>query len=103
MSTCGASDEFANTVENIFGKSAETSELTENNFEFYPNPATTTLQIRSTNIGSGMNYFELYNLIGTKVQSGLFSNKSFVVDVTGLSKGIYFAKVNDQVQKVILQ
>ena len=103
VSTCGSANEFANTFENIFGTSAGTSELTENNFEFYPNPATTTLQIRSTNIGSGMNYFELYNLIGTKVQSGLFSNKSFVVDVTGLSKGIYFAKVNDQVQKVILQ
>jgi hypothetical protein len=68
-------------------------------FSIYPNPATETVTIELVNPAT----IVIYNLNGTivkKVQAGAGVN---AVSVANLSAGIYFVKVNNQVQKLLVK
>lgn len=83
------------TIAEINAVKDNTSTLSNNNFQssnlilnLYPNPAKDILSI---DLDSDIKFVEIYSLQGQKVLNS--TNKD--VNVSGLSKGIYFVKVQD--------
>ncbi|MBR9832911.1 T9SS type A sorting domain-containing protein [bacterium] len=73
----------------------------------YPNPATSNLTIKNTT-ASNLSKVSLYNMLGEQILSfDLKSNESKTMDVSNLSKGIYFINYMDgdkaTSKKVIVQ
>ena len=67
--------------------------LTEQkNIIVYPNPATTQLTIQSTD--HAINQITITTLFGQTIYSNEYNALQVDVDVTGLSPGVYFVKVN---------
>ncbi len=60
-------------------------------FKVYPNPTTGTLIISMT---ENMSSFELFNLVGEKVLSNKLAKGNNYIDLSHLSKGAYFVKIN---------
>jgi len=63
--------------------------------EVYPNPTSSTLYIKSTSNSNR----ELFNSIGQL----LFTTKENEIDVSKYSKGVYYLKVENSVQKVVIE
>lgn len=78
-------------------------DVSKNSFVVYPNPANTTITIKGDNLEN--EEIELYNMIGQKVlHRSLIANES-VVDISGLTNGVYslyFVK-SKSTQKIIKQ
>ncbi|MBK8327900.1 MAG: T9SS type A sorting domain-containing protein [Bacteroidetes bacterium] len=66
----------------------------ENYLEVYPNPARSVIIIKT----ESKEKRELYNSLGQL----LFSTKSNQIDVSFYSEGVYYLKVGEQVQKVLI-
>lgn len=79
----------------MHGSIMSTSDSGKNKLEIYPNPVTTELTILRLNKTES---FEIFSIDGRKVKSGTSSKK---VDVSGLGKGTYVIKVNNQNLKFI--
>jgi hypothetical protein len=63
--------------------------------EIFPNPSRDKITLQSIN--SGALDFVIYNGLGSQVLSGsLIENKKQTVDITELTKGIYFLKYSDK-------
>ena len=73
-------------------------------FKIYPNPASDYIQIESNNVQ--ISSVEMYSVLGKKVvsQKTLINNR---LDVSNLSKGVYFMKINadggSATKKVVVQ
>ena len=68
------------------------------NLRVFPNPASTNLNVRLKSIGANTN-LEVYNAIGQVViPSQKISSNEFDLNVSGLTKGVYFLKVNNDNQ-----
>ena len=66
--------------------------------EVYPNPASSTLYIKCDKpIANSQK--ELYNSVGQM----LLRTKEDEIDVSGLSKGMYYLRVENQVVKVVVE
>lgn len=64
----------------------------------YPNPATTNLNVKLKSIGVNAN-FEVYNTIGQIViPSQKINSNKFDLNVSSLTKGVYFLKINNDGQ-----
>ena len=60
-------------------------------FEFYPNPVTSTLNLRTNNTISTI---EIYNIVGQKVRANTPNSELYTIDMSTLNSGVYFVKVN---------
>lgn len=79
-------------------------EQSMSNFQVYPNPASSELNIIMTHTKSEPIIVEILDLSGKKVYSQNFSNNNKItIDVKGIEKGIYILKVNNQTQKVMIK
>lgn len=73
-------------------KKSENSEIEINKvFTIYPNPVTNKLTI--SNLSNDKVLFEIFDNLGQRVGRGLLNGD---IDVSGLSSGIYFLKLNNQ-------
>jgi hypothetical protein len=70
----------------ISGVGGEKATEIKPTFELYPNPASTQLTIHSSNANE--TYF-IYNMMGELVQKVSSVGVSTVIDISGLSKGVY--------------
>lgn len=70
-----------------------TENLSKTNFKMYPNPAKDKITISSEN---RISKIEIYNSLGEKVSESIKNN---VVELTHLSSGVYFVKVDDSFHK----
>jgi hypothetical protein len=69
--------------------------------EVYPNPATTTLSITSTDEVSSI---IISSLLGQRVYSNQYNSKEAQVDVADLPSGVYFVRINGtDVRKFVKQ
>jgi len=87
----------------VYQNTLSTSEVNENQFSVYPNPATDNIYIRSAN--STINTLELYNSLGQRVR--LSDTQTDKLSVNDLESGIYFLKIysksnNDVITKKII-
>jgi len=73
----------------------------------YPNPASTTITISTPTTPDKNTTLTIYNLNGQALLSRQITEQQTVVDVSGLSQGIYFVRVVDdmtvQVEKFVKQ
>jgi len=60
-------------------------------YTLYPNPVSTTLNIRQESPTSDLSY-RLYNTLGETLDAGLVNNQA--VDVRNLPPGLYFIQVS---------
>lgn len=65
-------------------------------YKIFPNPITSG----NLNFGRTVNNYTLMNSTGVVMQQGANSEK---LDVTGLSKGMYMLKLDDKIEKVIVE
>jgi choice-of-anchor B domain-containing protein len=68
-------------------------------FVIYPNPATTEFRIDGLTKDS---QYEIVTINGRKVLSGSISPSENKIDVTGLQDGVYFIRLEDQMQKIVI-
>lgn len=73
-------------------------------FQVYPNPISSELNVILTNSDSKIIQVEILDLSGKKVLSQEFSNKNtFKIDVSNYPKGTYILKINNQSQKILIK
>jgi polyhydroxybutyrate depolymerase len=71
-----------------------------NQFSIYPNPATTNINIKIENSNQKL---EIYNVLGVKVFETQLNSTVNNIDISDLAKGVYFVKINNQTQNLIIQ
>ncbi|MHA4810032.1 T9SS type A sorting domain-containing protein [Flavitalea flava] len=64
-------------------------------FHIYPNPVINTVSVTITEPSHAGSLLEIYNLTGQKVLSFRITANLFQEDLSQLSRGIYFARIND--------
>jgi hypothetical protein len=74
-----------------------TTDFTLNEVKIYPNPVSNTLFISSNNIV--IDSITIYSLTGKKVLED--SKRVNSIDVSGLSKGMYFIEVHSDSEKTV--
>jgi polyhydroxybutyrate depolymerase len=76
---------------------------TENNFQFFPNPADDYFTL----ISGGKGTCEIFDMTGKLISSSIIDEASQIIDITKLQAGMYFIKLstpdNSSVQKLIVK
>ncbi len=66
--------------------------LNTDNCNIYPNPTNSSITV-SINTGLDNLHYTIYNLLGSKLAEGQFKGKTYTIDVSSLSNGVYFLKI----------
>ena len=66
----------------------------------YPNPANNFVFIENDEDG---NILELLDQTGRVLHSQILSQGSNYIDLTGISPGLYFARLNEMVQRLVVK
>jgi chitinase len=103
VSTCGSAYEFASNFTNIFSAptSATSLNLESNNFTLYPNPTSSSLQIKIDGYFEPLEHFYLLNSLGEIVLTQFIDAPNSLILLHNLPSGMYFAKYQNQIQKLI--
>jgi hypothetical protein len=74
-----------------------------NEFQIYPNPVSTKLNLQLTSFSSENNNYEISNINGRIMIKGTIEQENTVIDLENLSKGIYIIKTsnNSKPKKII--
>jgi hypothetical protein len=70
-----------------------------NNFNVFPNPTKGLLTIKGANLNGKT--VEVYSIVGEKIAS-LTLNNDDTINLSSLSEGVYFVRVNDITKRIIL-
>ena len=71
----------------------------ENNFNIYPNPSTTNLNLNFKNVDSNT-LVEVYNILGAKVYSRTINNNKSTINTTQWQKGVYLVRVSSDIRTI---
>ena len=88
-------------LDNFYIVEAEFVSVPENELQqwtVYPNPTNGTFYVKDL---TEETKFEIVSYNGASVVNGTISNNQ-QIDISGLSEGVYFNKMNDAVQKIVL-
>ncbi len=88
-------------LDNFYIVEAEFVSVPENELQqwtVYPNPTNGTFYVKDL---TEETKFEIVSYNGASVVNGTISNNQ-QIDISGLSEGVYFIKMNDAVQKIVL-
>ena len=69
------------------------------NFDLFPNPANNTLNIKIRSDNNSIYTIELYTMLGQLIASQKIINNTTVLDIQGLSQGIYICKIAELTAK----
>ena len=85
---------------NVFGKKIIEDKISQNKFEFFPNPVKSILYIKG-NDKVAVYYYQVYNMSGQLIRSGKFENEK--TDLSYLTTGMYLIRINnsDDIVKII--
>lgn len=99
----------ANSGDQIYLSSFTTSPATgifengkKKSLGMYPNPSSGTIYFDASESLSG-EQLEIYNLGGQVIYTAQISGNSQSIDLSGLDKGMYIAKIGDKSQRLILR
>ncbi len=73
----------------------------KNGIRIYPNPAYSYIILEVNNSDFVGKSFTIYNSIGMEVKKGRINSNKNKIDMTGVQKGIYFLKINNEVHKIV--
>lgn len=85
---------FSNTATSL-----TSNQLTQNNLQAYPNPFNNKIVIEFK--GAGNHAYTVQNTVGVQVEKGSLKNGLNQIDLSELSKGIYFIQLLDNVSQPI--
>lgn len=78
------------------------ADVNSNNFSLYPNPTKSDINVRSSSNNKIQN-LQLFSILGKKVTDVSNINKeNYVIETSGLAKGVYFVRINNNVTKKII-
>ena len=69
------------------------------NLSFFPNPTSTVINVELDEIKNSN--FQILNLTGQSVLTGVINTNSHQIDVSHLPEGVYFLKIEKEVRKVL--
>ena len=97
VSTCSNSYAFANNYTAIFGSPTFVSNLESNHssFKFYPNPSETLLYVHFNDESINNTQLNIFNAFGQLVSKQNVTSNQLKIDISHLSKGVYFIKANN--------
>jgi hypothetical protein len=91
-------------IKSVVGIKDITATSSEIEIELYPNPASEFINIRVSGEIKGKISLEIYNLQGRRLKvSTLHNNKTDIIDLKGLDRGIYFVKILSDNQMISSQ
>lgn len=98
VSTCSSSYAFANNYTSIYGSptGVEHIELSNKMILVYPNPSSSSLNIELRTEIMPHTSLSIYNSLGQLISNSTLTSKSFAVDISHLTNGIYLLKIADQ-------
>ena len=86
-----------NTTDGVIG----VDEVSANPYSIYPNPATSSINIKS-NISESTDV-NIYDMTGRCVKNVVISNNNATINVEDLNKGVYFININGKVEKLVIE
>lgn len=93
-----------NTVYNTIDLSVGIQEEMLHSLKLIPNPHHGFFKVSGLDFSSKENYaFELYNLNGQMMQSGILYHESSVIETSGMAQGIYMLHLADSHVKVVVK
>jgi hypothetical protein len=94
--TGGGSYNFTQNQEGIFSIKKNTTGIEANEMQvidIYPNPGNGLFSINLTEIKANHLKAEVYNIVGEKVWENTLTNQTHILNLTELSKGIYYVSI----------
>ncbi len=70
----------------------------QSNFSIYPNPANSTINIKTDTKLIGENYI-IYDNLGKSVLSGKITTENTSIEIRNLSAGIYFFSIGENIKQ----
>jgi hypothetical protein len=83
--------------------SVSINELDFTNFSIFPNPASETITIKIPDGNNGCNSCSLIDASGSEIKQIKLTGSETQIDISDLNPGIYFVKVGDWVEKVVVE
>ncbi|MFT5725508.1 MAG: chitinase [Bacteroidia bacterium] len=99
------SSDYAENYQNIFGNTVSISagHSAKNGFSIYPNPTTSLLHIKMVNHVSTPTNLYMYNVSGQMVFIKWLAVESETIDMSNLSKGVYYFRIENYMERIIKQ
>ncbi len=101
VSAWGETDFWVYEFSNNVGIEENTS--VKNNFSIFPNPASQTITIKIPDENISNNSCSLIDASGREIKSIKLSGTETQIDISDLNPGIYFVKVGDWVEKLVVE
>jgi len=77
----------------------EISEIDNNSFEIYPNPANNFIVIENTNAEKA----SILDITGKLIKEINLNNDKTIIDISDLNQGVFFVKIENNIQKLIVK
>ena len=75
----------------------------ENGFVIYPNPTNDVLFVKTCHSASLQSEYRITNIMGQTLMIGEITSENQMIDVSSLTKGIYFITINNESQKFVIK
>ena len=75
----------------------------ENGFVIYPNPSNDVIFVKTCRSASLQSEYRVTNLMGQTIIIGEITSENQMIDVSSLTKGIYFITINNESQKFVIK
>lgn len=98
---CSPSYKFAQGYEDIFGSDVSVNKVNQNTLNFYPNPTNNEITITGKEVVNST--LQITDLNGKVIKSVLITNENQTINISDISKGVYFLKANSFTGKVIVK
>lgn len=76
--------------------------MTSKAVRFYPNPATDFINVETNMNSAENNYIEIINLHGQLLKRVKISNLKQTVNISGIDSGIYFVRVGNHTERLVI-
>lgn len=85
----------------VFDYSTDIKEVQAIEYKVFPNPAQDVVNINCKN--SNNNQVLIYNITGQVVYNNMFYTSQFKINTSDFKEGIYFIKISNKIQKLIVK
>lgn len=102
VNSCATTYQYAKNFENIFGVTNSASDLSSPIlFKVYPNPTADFMNVMILDSEKQNEIIQIYNSLGEIVLSQTISNGKSVINMSGLSSGVFLIKFQNRFTKFV--
>ena len=100
VNNCSTSSyQYAENFQKIFGTSTSLADVNQQRFSVFPNPASDKIYISTKSEGSKR--FFIYDMLGKMIMSDNYSSTKEEIDISSLSNGVYYVKLENRIFKFV--